>query len=103
MFHRELDYRIELKSVAEFRRLLASDDRYVVPEPIEAYSTRRVLALQFEDGWPVDSAQVMQLPQERRNFLAMAALELYLREIFVFGKVQTDPHFGNYRCSVCGT
>jgi hypothetical protein len=35
--------------------------------------------------------------QERRNVLGEAALDLFFREFFQLGEMQTDPHFGNYR------
>jgi hypothetical protein len=40
------------------------------------------------------------LPQERRNKLALNFLDLYFKEIFEWGVVQTDPHSGNYRIRI---
>lgn len=97
MLHREVDYRQELAAVQRFRELLAGDDRYRVPEPFPDYSTRRVLALSYEPGLLVEGPEVRALSQSRRNRLGAAALELFLREFFAWGLVQTDPHFGNYR------
>lgn len=97
MLHREVDYRQELAAVRQFRELLAGDDRYRVPEPFPAYSTRRVLALSYEPGLTVEGSEVQSLSQPQRNALGEAALDLFLREFFEWGLVQTDPHFGNYR------
>ncbi|HOB60891.1 MAG TPA: AarF/ABC1/UbiB kinase family protein [Candidatus Competibacteraceae bacterium] len=97
MLHREVDYRQELDAVRHFRRLLADDDRYRVPEPFPEYSTQRVLTLSYEPGMTVDGPEVQALSQARRNRLAEAGLDLFLREFFEWGLVQTDPHFGNYR------
>jgi hypothetical protein len=71
-----------------------------VPEPFHEYSTDHVLTTSFEPGEHVQSAAVQALPQARRNRLAVAALDLFLREFFHWGFVQTDPHFGNYRVRI---
>ena len=97
MLHQEVDYARELKLTQEFYARLSDDSRFVVPEAIEEFSTRRILATSFEDGVPIDSPEVLGLSQERRNALGMAMLQLYFRELFEFGAVQTDPHFGNYK------
>jgi predicted unusual protein kinase regulating ubiquinone biosynthesis (AarF/ABC1/UbiB family) len=97
MLHQETDYRQELAATDEFRALLADDPRFVVPETFPELSTGRVLATSFEPGVPVDSPEVLALSQERRNALGRAAVELYFRELFLLGRMQTDPHFGNYR------
>lgn len=97
MLHQEVDYARELELTQEFRELLAGDERYVVPEVFSEFSNSRVLATSFEAGIPVDSPEVLALPQERRDGIARAAMELYFSELFVFGMMQTDPHFGNYR------
>jgi predicted unusual protein kinase regulating ubiquinone biosynthesis (AarF/ABC1/UbiB family) len=97
MLYQEVDYKRELVLTQEFQALLKNNARYVVPTPIPELSTKRVLATTLEEGVPVDSPEVLGLSQERRNELGNAALELYFRELFVLGAVQTDPHFGNYR------
>ncbi|HUR41277.1 MAG TPA: AarF/ABC1/UbiB kinase family protein [Verrucomicrobiae bacterium] len=97
MLHREVDYQAEIDHTQRYRQLLDGDARYVVPKVYEEYSTDQVLALSYEPGAHVRDASVQRLSQERRNALAHAALELFLRELFDWGMVQTDPHFGNYK------
>ena len=50
----------------------------------------------FERGVPINSPVMLSLPQERRNQLGEASLEIAVREIFEWGEMQTDPNFGNY-------
>lgn len=50
----------------------------------------------FERGVPINSPVMLSLPQERRNRLGEASLEIAVREIFEWGEMQTDPNFGNY-------
>jgi predicted unusual protein kinase regulating ubiquinone biosynthesis (AarF/ABC1/UbiB family) len=100
MLKQELDYEQERKELEFFRTALANDDRFVLPEPIPTYSTKKILAMTYLPGTRVDSAEVKNLSQSRRNTLGEAALSLYLDELFIHQAVQTDPHFGNYRIQI---
>jgi predicted unusual protein kinase regulating ubiquinone biosynthesis (AarF/ABC1/UbiB family) len=102
LLRRELDYHQERLALDTFRRELAGDLRYRVPKSVPELSTGRVLAATFQDGVAPDDPQVLALPQSRRNALGTALLELYFREIFTLGLVQTDPHFGNYKVELGG-
>lgn len=97
MLHQEVDYTIELKTTQNFKKLLEADSRYIVPEVIPEFSNKRVITTIWEEGVAIDGPEVKALSQARRNAIGVAALELYFRELFEFGAVQTDPHFGNYR------
>ncbi|MDN5939568.1 MAG: AarF/UbiB family protein, partial [Salinisphaera sp.] len=97
MIYREVDYVHEARMTGEYRKRLAGDERFVVPEVFPEYSTDTVLTTSFEAGEHVRSAAVQGLPQPRRNRLALNALHLFFEEFFDWARVQTDPHFGNYR------
>lgn len=97
MMHREADYGLEAETTDRFRRLLENDPRLVVPQVLFEYSTNHVMATTYETGYSVTSPAVQGLSVERRSELGRAALELFLRELFVWGEIQTDPNFGNYR------
>lgn len=97
MLHQEVDYKAEMAATALFQEYLAADSRYIVPIIYPEFSTGRVIASSYEHGIAVDGAEIAKLSQARRNALAEAFLELYFRELFVWNKMQTDPHFGNYR------
>lgn len=102
MMHREVDYRLEARTTEHFRKMLVDDDRFVVPRVLAEYSTSHVIASTFESGHSVSSVTVRELSQERRNQLGRAALELFFKELFVWGEIQTDPNFGNYRIRIAG-
>lgn len=97
MLHREVDYQSERQFTETFRQRLADDPRFVVPEVMADYSSDQVLTTSFEPGEHVRQPPVQDLPQARRDALGHAFLELFLREFFDWGMVQSDPHFGNYR------
>lgn len=96
MMHREVDYHMEAATTKRFYDRLANDDRYIVPEVIDEFCTSRILCMTFERGVPINSPVMLSLPQERRNRLGEASLEIAVREIFEWGEMQTDPNFGNY-------
>lgn len=96
MMHREVNYRIEAATTRRFAERLKQDPRYIVPTIIEDYCTDQVLCMTFERGVPINSPVMLSLPQERRNLLGEASLEVAVREIFEWGEMQTDPNFGNY-------
>lgn len=100
MLHREVDYAAEIEHTRRFGELLKDDPRYVVPRVFPEYSSEQVLALSYEPGVSARDAGVRALPQARRNALAEAVLDLFLRELFDWGMVQTDPHFGNYKIRI---
>jgi predicted unusual protein kinase regulating ubiquinone biosynthesis (AarF/ABC1/UbiB family) len=100
MLHREVDYAAEIEHTRRFGELLKDDRRYVVPAVLQEYSSDQVLALSYEPGTSARDPAIRAVPAARRNALAQAALELFLRELFDWGMVQTDPHFGNYKIRI---
>ncbi|HLV76696.1 MAG TPA: AarF/ABC1/UbiB kinase family protein [Marinobacter sp.] len=102
MMHREVDYRLEARTTERFRKMLADDPRFIVPRVLPEYSTDHIIASTFEHGHPVSAPEVRELPLERRSALGKAALELFFRELFAWGEIQTDPNFGNYRIRIAG-
>jgi predicted unusual protein kinase regulating ubiquinone biosynthesis (AarF/ABC1/UbiB family) len=100
MFLQEIDYGQELESGRRFHDLLRGDSRFVVPRPEPGFSARRVLATEYADGVRADSPEAQALSQERRNRLGRAFLALYMRELFDFRLMQTDPHRGNYKIRI---
>lgn len=97
MLHREVDYETERHFTQTFAEKLSDDSRFAVPRVFGEYCSDRVLTTSFEHGHHVRDAVVQNLPQERRNALSHAFLELFLKEFFRWHMVQSDPHFGNYR------
>jgi predicted unusual protein kinase regulating ubiquinone biosynthesis (AarF/ABC1/UbiB family) len=97
MLKQELDYDRERSMLEFFTKKLANDPRFILPKTYPEFSTKKVIAMSFEEGVAVDSEEVKGLSQIRRNKIGEAILDLYFRELFLWRKVQTDPHFGNYR------
>lgn len=100
MLEQETDYDIEARLTEEYHARLAGDKRFVVPQVLREFSGPKILATTFERGLRADDPLIQSLPQERRNRLGFNFLDLYFKEIFEWGVVQTDPHNGNYRIRI---
>ncbi len=93
--HAEADYQAEANHLAQFGAWLAGSDMFLVPDLHPALCTSQVLAMRYVDSAPLDS--LTHAPQALRDTVAAALIDLVLREIFVFGAMQTDPNWANYR------
>lgn len=96
----EMNLQHEAFKLKKWRSLLGNDPRYVVPVVEERYCGENVLAMSFESGIVQHDESVALLPIDRRNRLAENMLELFFREVFIWGEMQTDPHPGNYRIRI---
>jgi predicted unusual protein kinase regulating ubiquinone biosynthesis (AarF/ABC1/UbiB family) len=94
---REVDYHYERETALKMATLLKGDKRYKVPEYYPELCTDTILTMEFVDGYEVTHPKVQALSQARRNALALSMLELFFKEAFAWGLMQTDPNFGNYR------
>lgn len=92
----EVNYRLEVEHMLKFRELLKNDKHLVLPKPFEEYSTGKVISMTFEKGMTLKELMAKNLSQEVRNQFGRILFELYLREVYHFNCVQTDPNFANY-------
>ena len=93
--HAEADYLAEARHLVRFGTLLAGSDRFVVPTLHANLCTPQVLAMGYVDSVPLET--LVDAPQATRDRVAGALIDLVLRELFVFGSMQTDPNLANYR------
>jgi len=92
--HEEADYEREAAQMSAFADLLADDPRFVTPRPYAPLLRPDVLPMTWLEGRPIE--QLIAAPQAARDAAISTLLELTLRELFVFGRMQTDPNFANY-------
>jgi predicted unusual protein kinase regulating ubiquinone biosynthesis (AarF/ABC1/UbiB family) len=92
----EADYRIEAEHLRRYRALLADEPAFFVPQVHDDLSTRRVLAMDFVEGDPIEVLAEPGTPQARRDAIGLALERLVFRELFEFRFMQTDPNFANY-------
>jgi predicted unusual protein kinase regulating ubiquinone biosynthesis (AarF/ABC1/UbiB family) len=92
----EADYEAEARSLRRYGALLADDSFFRVPVVHDDFTTRHVLAMDRLEGLPLEDLCGADHPQERRDRVGRALLELLLRELFEFRFSQTDPNIANY-------
>jgi predicted unusual protein kinase regulating ubiquinone biosynthesis (AarF/ABC1/UbiB family) len=93
--HAEADYLAEARHLDHFGQLLAGSDSFVLPGLQSDLCTSQVLAMHYIESQPLDVLTLA--PQTVRDRVATALIDLVLRELFVFGAMQTDPNLANYR------
>jgi len=92
---RELDYRQEAQNMVALGVALKDFERIVVPQPIDDYTTTRVLTMDFISGAKVTSLSPLTKIDIDGCGLAEELFRAYLQQILVDGFFHADPHPGN--------
>jgi len=93
--HEEADYLREAEQMRRYGAMLAGEEQFLVPAPVDELTGPSVLTMDFIASRPIDT--LADAPQDVRDRVMAAMLDLVLRELFTFGFMQTDPNFANYR------
>jgi aarF domain-containing kinase len=96
VLHQEANYETELRNMREYREHLQGDDRYIVSNPFESHSTERVLTMTWEEGVPLTEWMKSKPSQKAREYIGLRVMDLYYREFYEWGFVQTDPNYANF-------
>jgi ubiquinone biosynthesis protein len=91
----ELDYRQEAQNLRMLRSQLREFDRIVVPEPVDDYTTRRVLTMEYIPGTKITDVSPVALVDLDPSDLASQLFRAYLQQVLVDGMFHADPHPGN--------
>ncbi|HEY7235960.1 MAG TPA: AarF/UbiB family protein [Gemmatimonadaceae bacterium] len=91
----ELDYRIEARNAAAFRRSLAEFPRVLIPRVVEGFTTHKVLTTERING--VKISEISPLTRIEHDFHPVAdeLTRAYLKQITIDGHFHADPHPGN--------
>jgi predicted unusual protein kinase regulating ubiquinone biosynthesis (AarF/ABC1/UbiB family) len=92
---RELDYRREAYNLVTLGNNLKEYRRILVPQPIEDYSTSRVLTMDYVPGTKVTELSPLARIDLDGQALAEDLSRAYLDQILVDGFFHADPHPGN--------
>ena len=92
----ELDYVHEAKNINRFRRLFADDDEVIIPRVFPQFSSRRVLTMEYIDGYKFQDILAPGVDTELKDWVAIKYFQITWRQIFDFGVLHTDPQPGNY-------
>jgi len=92
---RELDYRLEARNLVVFANNLRDFDRIVVPQPVEDYTTSRVLTMDYISGRKITTLTPLGKIDLDGYQLAEHLFQAYLQQILIDGFFHADPHPGN--------
>ena len=92
---RELDYRLEARNLVIFANNLRDFDRIVVPQPVEDFTTSRVLTMDYISGRKITSLSPLAKIDLDGYRLAEHLFQAYLQQILIDGFFHADPHPGN--------
>ena len=92
---RELDFTIEANNLHTIAQNLAEFENIVIPDPVDDYSTTRVLTMEYIDGKKITSLNPLRLLEIDGGLLADELFSAYLQQFLVDGIFHADPHPGN--------
>lgn len=92
---RELDFQREADNLRRLRKSLREYEKIVIPEPVEDYTTSRVLTMEFIAGKKITDVSPLRLMELDSRGLGEEIFRAYLKQILVDGFFHADPHPGN--------
>lgn len=102
MIEEELDYVQEAVSMQIVRQNLAAEDTIYVPEVYTAFSSKRVLTIEYCEGTKINNIQQIDEWGLSRAALTENLVRVYCQMILVDGFYHADPHPGNILVNEAG-
>jgi len=91
----ELDYEREAQNLRAVGENLAEFPKIRIPQPIDDYSTRRVLTMEYVRGAKITQISPVARLEVDGCELADELFRAYLKQVLVDGLFHADPHPGN--------
>src|SRR5438128_6316041 len=91
----ELDFQRERANLHKLRKSLREFENIIIPEPIDDYTTARVLTMEYIPGRKITEVSPLRLMEMDTASLAEEIFRAYLKQILVDGFFHADPHPGN--------
>ena len=98
----ELDYMQEAENLRIIGANLDEFHLIVVPQPIEGYTAKRVLTMDYVSGTKVTAVSPIVKLDLERDVLADTLVRAYLKQIVLDGVFHADPHPGNVLITEAG-
>jgi aarF domain-containing kinase len=92
----EADYKLERAHMIEYAALLKPYPDFNVPVPIDSHCSERVLTMSWQPGLSIAEWLKTAPSMAAREQVAKQVLDLYCKEFFEWGLVQTDPNYANF-------
>jgi predicted unusual protein kinase regulating ubiquinone biosynthesis (AarF/ABC1/UbiB family) len=92
---RELDFSIESQNLIAISENLSEFENLIIPEPIEDFTTTRVLTMEYIPGKKITDLSPLRLLEIDAVGLADELFRAYLKQMLIDGLFHADPHPGN--------
>ena len=92
---RELDFTIEANNLHTIGQNLVEFEQLVIPEPIDDFTTTRVLTMEYIAGKKITALNPLRLLEIDASSLADELFRAYLKQFLIDGFFHADPHPGN--------
>ncbi|MDR5590546.1 AarF/UbiB family protein [Christiangramia sp. SM2212] len=93
----ELDYKKEAQNLKTLKKNLDQYEHLIIPEPIDDYSSTRVLTMEFVSGKKITSLSPLRQMENDYSEHVEELVEAYLQQIINDGFAHADPHPGNIK------
>jgi len=91
----ELDFQREASNLRRLRRSLIEFEKIVLPEPIDDYTSSRVLTMDYISGKKITDISPLRFMELDTREMAEEIFRAYLKQMLVDGFFHADPHPGN--------
>ena len=92
---RELDFTIEANNLHIIGQNLSEFEEIVIPEPVDDFTTTRVLTMEYITGKKITALNPLRLLEIDGSLLAEELFSAYLKQFLIDGLFHADPHPGN--------
>lgn len=92
---KEVDFLLEADSANRTATFFEKSSRIHVPRVHNAISTKRILVMDYIDGFRIDNVDAMEKEGIDTSLVAHDVIDAFARMIFINGFVHCDPHPGN--------
>jgi len=92
----ESDYTTEAENLRRFRKHFADWDDIRIPEPIDEFTRKTVLVMEYIDGEPFHEAVNAIAEDEIRNGICKRFVEVFVYMFHDLHELHADPHPGNF-------
>ena len=92
---KELDFTIEANNLHTISENLAEFENIIIPEPIDDFTTTRVLTMEYIAGKKITALNPLRLLEIDGGLLADELFHAYLKQFLIDGLFHADPHPGN--------
>ncbi len=92
---RELDFTVEANNLHTIAQNLVEFENIVVPEPVDDFTTSRVLTMEYITGKKITALNPLRVLEIDGGLLADELFRAYLKQFLIDGLFHADPHPGN--------